>query len=166
MRRLAGLARQLIEMRLRLVPEPQPADGPSAELEQPEPERIAAGVGVAPDQPVLIEHREQAMNRALVQRQAVGHLAGGQFMGVLGQNLKDIDGAFEHLDAVGRSFCRGASHRAAPALRGPAADRVSRCESAFHTAAPEACQRSDECLENRHARFHDVGKCRAPRDSL
>jgi hypothetical protein len=84
MRGFAGFARQLIEMRLRLVAKTQTANRASTEVEQPQSERIAAGFAVPPDQTVLFEDREQTVNSALVEIELAGDFAGGQFARVLG----------------------------------------------------------------------------------
>jgi len=53
---------------------------------------------------VLIEHGQQAMNGALVQGQALRDFAGRELAGILREHLQNVDGAFAHLDAIGRPF--------------------------------------------------------------
>jgi len=103
-RGLAGLAGKRVEMRLRLIAQLQSSDGPRSEFEEPETERVPAGFGVAPDQPVLVEHREEAVDGALVEGQALGDFAGRELAGIFRQDLQDVDRALEHLHPVNGPF--------------------------------------------------------------
>ena len=91
-------------MGLRLLAQLQAAHRARAKLEETQPEGIAAGVGVAADQPVMIEDGEQPVDGALVQRQPFRDFAGGQLAGVLRQHLQAVNRALEHLHAIGRAY--------------------------------------------------------------
>jgi hypothetical protein len=71
---------------------------------KPQAEGVAAGFGVAPDQPVLVENSEQPVDGALVQRQPLCYVAGAELMRVFRQDLQDVDRALEHLHAIGGTF--------------------------------------------------------------
>ena len=125
MRGLSSLAHQLLEERLRLVAEPQPFDGPAAQFEQPKAERVLAGLAVPPDEPVLIQHLQEPVDRALVERETLGHLASAELPGVVREGLKDVDRALEHLNAIVAPLFRTASHRASPLSTGHSATSLT-----------------------------------------
>jgi hypothetical protein len=57
----------LIEIGLSLIAQLKTAYRTRAELEQPQTKRVASRFSVPPDQPVLVEYGEEAMDCALVE---------------------------------------------------------------------------------------------------
>src|SRR5262245_28284119 len=101
MGRLAGLGGEPLEMRARTLPEAEARERLSAELEETKAEAVPPAVAAPLHEPVALEHHEQAVDRALVQPQALGDLEQRQVF-VARQGFEDRHGAVEDLDLIGR----------------------------------------------------------------
>ena len=130
------VARKPVEIRLRLLADAQALDRPGTEFEQPQPQCILARLLVATDQTVLVEHRQEPVNRAFVQRKPLGNLARAQFARLIRQYLENVNcaryvGFFEELRAIEPLLLPSSVFRR----------RVSRCERAFHNAGARCVSR-------------------------
>jgi hypothetical protein len=100
---LAGVAHEALQEGQRLVPEVHPLHHQPAELEDVQPEAVAAAARVALHQPGGAQVDHEAVHGRLVQADALGDLGDAELGVVGGEGVEDRHRALDRLDAVPRT---------------------------------------------------------------
>ena len=100
---LAGVAHEALQEGQRLVPEVHLLHHQAAELEDVQPEAVAAAARVALDQAGGVEVDHEAVDGRLVQPDPLGDLGHPELRLVDGEGVQDRDRPLDRLDAVARA---------------------------------------------------------------